>query len=630
VSDVVRRAVRALLFVFVVLVLCPVRYWPVTLGLDDTWVFALNYAAAHGLSTGSDVVWTTGPLGYLVFPQDIGNNLAKALVFQFAIWALLIAIASDLFYRSGLSLRNLGAYSIFLSLAAPLFWFNHMGVENLLIAGVLILLVMNRLRGGMLRYVGALVLIGIIPLIKLTGGLIAGGALAGFLLDQFIRVRAKAWRELVLAAVIPTVTAAFVCWLTLPTMAALKAYLDASREIASGFSVAMSTWGRPVEFLMGAEVILLLCAILLLLTVENRKLGVFFALLLAGPMMISVKHGFVRQDAHLANFICFAALAMGLAALPVCWKQSSRLVVGLAIFAPFLMLWQDYVIPLADFRTLIAEVSGLRASSHAANALVRYGAVRRGLLAAAQAELADAPDLRLEPEVRTIVGDSPVASLSLRYSGAFVDGLNLRIYPVVQRYSAYTPYLDNLNAEWVRDRGPRFLLFDGGSIDMRDAWAETPAMWLEIYRWYDTRLLGRVNLLLERRAAPRFQRLESIGRSTILPADGLRLPASPAPVFWRVTCGLNTKGKLRKLAFRIAEVDAVENACSGPRAPRRVVMDVLSSPVMGNFLPGSLAEFAALFEDGTIPCPVSAIRFESGLGSYSDRCDVEFLQLAAH
>ena len=93
-------------------------------------------------------------------------------MFQGALWAILIGIFTDLFYFAGVSLRNLGFFTIFFSLSAPLFWFNYMGVENLLLAGVMVLLIGARRRGGLGRYVVALVLAGVIPLIKLTGGLL--------------------------------------------------------------------------------------------------------------------------------------------------------------------------------------------------------------------------------------------------------------------------------------------------------------------------------------------------------------------------------------------------------------------------------------------------------------------------
>jgi hypothetical protein len=200
------------------------------------------------------------------------------------------------------------------------------------------------------------------------------------------------------------------------------------------------------------------------------------------------------------------------------------------------------------------------------------------------------------------------------------------VYPVVQRYSAYTPFLDGLNAAWIRAQGPRFLVFDGTTIDGRDAWAETPAMWLEVYRWYRTRMLGKRELLLERLGEPRFGRMESMGQSVVSPGEGLRFPASSAPVFWTMNCPLKTSGKVRQAVFRLSEVDAIATTCAGARAPRRVLMGLLTAPVMGNFLPGSLAEFAAVFEGDAPSCAVEGIRFESGLGAYAPQCAVEFFR----
>src|SRR5579872_5539061 len=160
----VHGVVRSLLLVFTIFIACPIRYWAINSDVDDTWAYALNYAAAHGLAIGRDVVWTTGPLGYLAFPEDIGNNLAHGLLFQSVVWLVLIAILVDLFFRARFALRNLALFTLFLALSAPLYWFNYMGVENLLLMGVLVLLVIERMRGGWPRYVVALALIGVIAL----------------------------------------------------------------------------------------------------------------------------------------------------------------------------------------------------------------------------------------------------------------------------------------------------------------------------------------------------------------------------------------------------------------------------------------------------------------------------------
>ena len=50
------RVFRALLFVWTILIACPIRYWPIDDSIDNTWVFALNYGAAHGLAIGRDLI----------------------------------------------------------------------------------------------------------------------------------------------------------------------------------------------------------------------------------------------------------------------------------------------------------------------------------------------------------------------------------------------------------------------------------------------------------------------------------------------------------------------------------------------------------------------------------------------
>jgi hypothetical protein len=316
---------------------------------------------------------------------------------------------------------------------------------------------------------------------------------------------------------------------------------------------------------------------------------------------------------------------MGLVALTIRFTVGAPAMYGPALVLLYLILWQDHVIPATGFKSAFKEASGIRGLDLASNLLLRFNAVRDKLRRDAESELRAEVGLQVEPEIRTIVGDSAVASMSICYAGLYLQGLNLRIYPVLQRYSAYTPLLDATNASWIRDQGPPFLIFDGQAIDGRDPWAETPAMWLEVYRWYDTRLLGSRNLLLQRRAAPRFNRLEVVQQSTTSPATGFRLPTSETPVFWLMKCPLSGKGITRKLLLGIPEIDLVTAGLSRDRRVRRALMAVLDAPVMGNFLPSSLAEFSTLFKDGALAEAVETVRFEAGISSYSDRCGLELL-----
>lgn len=91
------KGARLVLCILGAALICPIRYWPIVPGTDNTWVFAMNYAKVHGLAHGRDVVWTSGPLGYLVFPQNIGENLPHALIFQGILWLVLAGLFADVF-----------------------------------------------------------------------------------------------------------------------------------------------------------------------------------------------------------------------------------------------------------------------------------------------------------------------------------------------------------------------------------------------------------------------------------------------------------------------------------------------------------------------------------------------------
>jgi hypothetical protein len=216
----------------------------------------------------------------------------------------------------------------------------------------------------------------------------------------------------------------------------------------------------------------------------------------------------------------------------------------------------------------------------------------------------------------------------MAYSYAAIDGLNLRLYPVVQRYQAYTPYLDGLNADWVRSQGPRFLTIEWDAIDDRHPWVETPAMWAEIYRLYNTRMLHGGSVLLERRASPRFQRFELV-RSFKQPFRGtLDLPESADAIFWTMKCPLSLTGNLRKLLFRVDEIDMTVEEASGDEEEFRIIPEVLASPVIGNFLPNSAEELASLFDPAASPRKlVNKVSFDGpGIRSYSDTCEAAFLR----
>lgn len=614
---------RVVLFLYIVLVACPLRYWPLRDGIDETWRFVLNYAPNHGYTFGRDIVYNCGPLTYLMMPENIGNNLALGLAFQALLWLILAAIFADLFFRGGFRIWNLVLFSICFGLAAPLFWFNSFGPENLIVSGILLLIIMFQLHGGWARYTAALLLIGALPMFKLSAALIAGAALAGFLVTRVIDRKVEAWREVLMAAVIPLGLATILGLWLLPSLPALVNYVRGSLEVVAGYTAGMSGAGPRIELVFAAIAAVVLAIAVWLQTATDRKAAKFFALLLAGPTLVSLKHGFVRQDNHVISYFCFVALALGLVSLRVDLRER-RVGWMVALLGIFGIIWQQTIL-MPDVREVVVESTGMRMTRMLGRA-VRFQYLKRWL----DSFFPLFPESsRLEPELTAIVGNSSVASLSSNFMNVAVTDLRLTLYPSVQRFVGFTPLLDRWNAGWVQDKGPRFLIFDGQSIDGRDPWVETPAMLLEIYRWYETRYLGPRNLLLERRMKPRFGGLETIGRSRVRVLDGIEIPSSSGPIFWTMECDYSPSGVIKKLFARSDIVTMSVHEKGGvTRNPQRVIPDLFVSPVLGNYLPKNLEQFAAIFQSDTNPTySVDRIYFGgAGVSAYASVCETELLR----
>ncbi len=618
---------RLCLFLYAALVWCPIRFCSMGFSWDNTWVFAANFAAANGLVNGRDVFWTTGPLGYLVFPQAIGDNLRHGLQFQLALWAALIAALFDVFLLARFALGGTVIFAICLGLSSPLYWFNSVGLENLLLASALLLITVYRWRGGRVRYLAALAMIGVIPLIKLSGGFIAVAALAGFAVDRALAIGRKATGDILLSIAVPGAVAAAIVAVMAPSMD-VYAYVKVSLDLVKGYGGAMSYIGPSFELIACLGVAALGAAVLAWEWWMDSAAARFHLLILGAPVLISIKHGFVRQDNHIVNFFCMAALAFGLICLKPVPSRGQDLL-GATVVVALGVLWHFTVIPASGgafgFK---AMATGLQSFAYSALAAGGVDALHRRLAAEARTYTGQAG---IEAELKAIIGDAEVASLSIAYNWVPWDGLRLKLYPVVQRYAAYTPYLDDLNAKWVSSKGPRFLIFDGLTIDSRSILAETPATWLEVYRWYDSRLVGKRNLLLERRLGPRFTALESLGGRRQAPMAGmLAVPAMTEPVFLAMHCSFSTVGALGSLALRVPEVRmAVHQGQASIRS--RIVPQSLTNPMIANAAPATLAELAALFApgggSGSIARPVENLSFDGpGLAYYQPACGIEFFR----
>src|SRR5689334_18371342 len=104
---------RTALVAYIALIAVVVRVHPVSAGLDASWAFGLNEAAAKGRIFGRDLAFTYGPLGYLALPMDVGGNLARGVAAQVAVWLAFGAVVAWLGFARRVPLARLAVFGLF-------------------------------------------------------------------------------------------------------------------------------------------------------------------------------------------------------------------------------------------------------------------------------------------------------------------------------------------------------------------------------------------------------------------------------------------------------------------------------------------------------------------------------------
>ncbi|WP_321476792.1 hypothetical protein [uncultured Paludibaculum sp.] len=617
---------RTAAFLFVGLLVCPLRYFSLAQEniIDTSWVYAMNLVPLLNLRFGVDVIWTTGPLAYLFHPLDIGNNLVNGLIAQAAVWLVMLWVMADLVFLAAVPPRNLAAFAVCVALASPIFRFNFMGVENLLLLAILTLSSLLLLRPFLWRrFLLLLLLIPPILLIKGTGAAIALGILGGLFAALALR---RDWRRVfagsvVAFAAIPLI--ALVCFRMSAGTWSMGPYLQGLMEISSEYSVLLAGDG-PWDEKVRAAVVFAAFVGLFVMAFRARQTHWILCLSFAIPLLVSIKHGFVRQDIHTVNFFCMALLLLGLLLLYTgSWRFNRN-------FPLVLMLMVAISLQSIQWRlgwAYLWDVSGWNNVQSIAGALD---------LSATRAKFTrerppgSLPVLFLDGPMLHAIGQRTVGILSPVLIYAAWNHLDLRTMPVPQGYQC-NQKLDLIDADWLEKKGPQRLLVEWFAIDGRHPLGENPATLLSIYKWYELELLESDHLLLRRRDRPRAVRLESLRTETIDISKGIDIPDSAEPLFVRANFELSPLGRLAKVLYHIPEMHMAVSPAPEAESRYRVIAGSLASPLLISHLPTNLSAAATLFDGRPTANPkLMRVAFSGpGLSYYQQTCQIEFLRMTS-
>ncbi|WP_438479510.1 hypothetical protein [Oleiharenicola lentus] len=470
---------QAPLFILLALVTFSFPLRP-SLDLDASWRMALGKFFLDHLQFGRDVVFTYGPLGFLM-----GKTYSGLLYWSLIAWHLFAActFATIIIYWG------------------------------------------RRLKAGWSRFVyyGFFLLFGVtyedsihMLVIALTGFELLRRtdrpwhwSSVLFLLLLAVQSAAK-FTNLMFAALVVSITAALSLWqhqrsnairtlawfgggfltiwmLCLQNPLNLPAYFINSWHVSQGYQEVMGIATPDAPFKRGLFVLGVLIAYVLLnlLTQKDRPRTLARSAILGALVYLNWKHGFVRADGHMIGF--FYAALLPIVAFPVLLDDGvplrwlKRVVLGVTGVLCLLGI-RDAILPQVDAALAIFQD---RVWTNTAS-FAKLPSLREDYDRALREESS-----RFElPRTKAIVGEKTLDVLGFNQGIAIYNNFNYRPRPVFQSYSVYTPELLKLNVDFYRsDRAPEFVLLKVEPIDERLGSMDDSAvlhLLMERYRYVHT------------------------------------------------------------------------------------------------------------------------------------------------
>jgi hypothetical protein len=495
-------------------------------GLDSSWASVLRYASGRGLAFGTDVVFTYGPLGYVMTRGYSGGDVIHVrwvnLALVLACVAPIVLVARRVSWQAAAALLLLVA-------CLPLMF--AAGADGLVQAGLccwgLLAFLSHEGRGARSRLDATLLLalaasVAIIGLAKFSW-LVAGAAtVCAVAIDAWLR------GSRVRACITVGVTAGLwlAGWVAIgQPVENVVAYLTGGWQIAAGYARAMGTRGDN-DILVLAMLAAGACAAGVVMrgraadlpgATQLRGRRWLLVAWLLGMLFIGWKHGIGRaanRDTHVTALMAqCVVLAFALPIIPVVPVGADRAGGVRAWLVAVLALALAQVLQFPSLEDGVAK-AGQRIVTNT-TALVNPAAGQRRL----ERRWQMARDQLALPSARELIGDATVDVFGHSQDHAIATGLNYVPRPVFQSYSAYTRGLAELNDRFYHSpRAPAWVLLELASIDDRCPGLDDPLALRTILRHY--RMVGsdRQFLVLRREQREPVQ-LELVASGTVRVAE---------------------------------------------------------------------------------------------------------------
>jgi len=465
---------RVLGFVVLALIAFSIPALP-AINLDASWRMALGKFFTEGRQFGTEVVFTYGPLGFIMGNTYWGGQWASLLAWH----AVLGVVFATIVFSYGFRLSGYNRLFFFI-------FFYTLGLsyqdamQQIIIAFAGLDLIRRSDKTWRWSSLGLTVLMAVLSLVKFTNIILcvvliglAGG------LGYWTHRRVPSALRVPLIYVGSFLVGWVLCGQNLGN---LWAYFRSSWEISQGYQDTMGLSCPPLQLYLGLSVLGLIIAhaLLNLISHPDRFRAWVLTAAVGAFIYLNWKHGFIRADGHQIGFYYTALTVVVTSALLLedgpRFRMPKR---AILILAGFLSIWGMEAVLPGVTRGVLGGAQGevdnnLSFLFHPRDSRTRYDTKLEGEKAAV--------DML---KTKSIVGSASVDVMGFEQSVALFNGFNYQPRPVFQGYSAYTPYLSRLNYDYyASDKAPDYVLFKLQTIDGRLATMDDPhALRLLIQRY---------------------------------------------------------------------------------------------------------------------------------------------------
>lgn len=623
-SEVAKKFIIILFILFFALPLYFARIQP---GLDPSWVYMLNESVGKWIY-GKDIVFTYGPLGFLCYTIAINSNL----IFNIFYYVPVFFLHGYLLYRYSVHFSSkrmiisgllFFAYSIVRLVDATYY------LEYLVLLILNLIFVENSTRRKLTLYSISCFLILLSTYIKFNAAIALLCVLVCFLISSYFIDKSN-WKKYILGlALIPILFIALYL-LYNPSFTDLFRYVHVAIDISSGYNVSMSIQPPLSALLLALFCIGLSLALFCGELIIDRN-NMFHTLLFIPVVFFAFKHGFVRADAHVGNLFSSLLLFCSIKCFFIANKNSVSEEKRSNFKYYFNKFGKWLIVTLVTISILYFDIGPakcLQAFASQYNLITSvYDTVKNPLV--------ESKESILPENIKEIIGNKTVAIYPMEQSMiAYNSDMNFTVMPITQAYSAYTPYLDEINSSFFEkdESAPEYIIFDIQTIDGRLIGAECPLTWNAIYQNYITVEAWDNRLLLQREKSTEFSESNLLSDKTYNANQEIEVPHYDATneLSFSADFELTLWGKIRKLFYQIPEVTMTVEFESGRIYTGRIVPENLTNSFLVSAYPSDLENCGEIFNGiSQVSDPVTKIEFGgSGLQYYSSNIACKFSEVS--